>query len=256
MPDTKDVTLDSSTANGGDQPSTAGGKQQQETAEQLASRLRLENERKQSEIVTLRSEKQEVLSELAELREIKRQYGELTAREQARLDQLKKEKSDIDSQIDELKAKPEAKPWFTHLERELARVSKTNVDTAINAAAVERAADLLDELAEDLSGDKEFEGMTDDKLLKLIKPYMGQFETKSPYRKTKLAFKAWKEDYSFKKEKSEASKKKAEESLSPENGGRAARESSAQDLISKRGDLSGNERAVLREKLGIIQRSK
>ena len=96
--------------------------------------------------------------------------------------------------------------------------------------------------------------MTAEKLLKLMRPYMAQFETKSAPRKTKLAFKAWQEVETYKREKSEAAKKKAEEGLSPEGKERVARETSATELLNKKGSLDIGEKSSLREKLGIMQK--
>jgi len=101
---------------------------------------------------------------------------------------------------------------------------------------------------------KVYEGMTDEKLYKLIKPYMRDYEDKSPYLRVKKAISAWKKDDAYKREKAEESRKKADSSLSMENGGRHARESTPDELMNKKGDLTFQEKAVLREKLGIIQR--
>ena len=215
--------------------------------EELAKRYdheKKERERMGGALQSLQSERDEIAERLEKLETIE-ERRELTAREEAEKLRLESGHESIEDQIESLKRNPKAKPWMTHLERELSRATKT----ASNEALVVLAGDFLEESAEELSGDEEYKGMTDEKLLKLIKPYFGQFETKSVLRKTKLAFKAWKEDVAFRKDKQEIAKKKAAESSTREGDGRLARESSTQELLGKKGSLEGSERSALREKL-------
>lgn len=215
------------------------------------AKIKADNERLKGAMSSLQSERDEIREKLDRFQEIENRRN-LSAREEAERLRLERKEDNIDDQINELRRKPEAKPWFTHVEREMAKTMQGSV----SQAALERAADELDRLATRLSKKEEFKGMTDEKLMKILKPFMREFENKSPVRKVELAFEAWEESETYKKEKSEAAKKKAEEDNAREDGGRMVRESSVGDLMNKKGSLDYTERSALRDKLGIMQRSK
>jgi hypothetical protein len=248
--------------------SSTGGVKVDSPSTDEKARLLADNERLKGALSSLQGERDEIKTELQELREIKKQFGELTSRQEARMKELKREGADVESQITEwkknlLRQNPDAENWFTDVELKLAKATNTAVTQGASQAALERAADLLEELADELSDEavskddmKEFKDMTDEKLLKILKPYMGTFETKSPYLKTKKAYKAWKADYADKKERAASKKKQAEDTLSQEGTGRQSREEAAGDLLNKSGNLNVTERAKLRESLGIMHRAR
>lgn len=215
------------------------------------AKIKADNERLKSVVNTLQSERDEVRDRLDKFEEIEKRR-ELSAREEAERRKLERKEDNIDDQIDELRRKPEAKPWFTHLERELTKLK----GIAANEALTMMAADSLERFARQLSKEEDFKGMTDEKLWKLIKPYASQFDSKSPVLRVEYAYEAWKDAEAFKKEKAEAAKKKAEAENTREDGSRIARESSTEDLMNKKGDLSHADKSALREKLGIMQRSR
>lgn len=235
--------------------STGGVNVESPPTDELA-KTKADNERLKGALSSLQAERDDMRARLDRLDELEAKYGELSARQEAERRRLERGADTVEEQIEELRRMPQAKPWFTHLDRELAKATETSVNRAASMASVERAADFLEEMAEELAETEEHKEMSVEKLLKLIKPYMGQFEKNSPYLKTKKAVKAWKEADAYRKEKAAADKKRAEASLSKEDGGRQARESSAQEIINKNGSLSVEEKAALREKLGIVQRSK
>ena len=222
------------------------------TVEQLLANAKAENERKQTEIQSLRSEKQSVADELAELREVKKQYGVLTARQEAQKRQLLGEQETIDSQINTLKQKPEAQAWFEQQRRELEKTAKETKESAKMEALTELAVDFLMDKAEELAEKEEFKDLDHKTLFKKIKPFLTDYQEETPYRRTKLAFRDWLKSVENKAKDAERSKKEAEEAASRENNGRNARDNNASvdDLIK-----SGN-RATAREKLGIMTRPK
>jgi hypothetical protein len=236
-------------------PSTGDVKAESSPADESA-RLKADNERLKGALSNLQSERDAVTEELTDLRDIKRRYGELSARQQAREDQLKSEKSDIASQIDELKRKPEAKPWFANLDIELEKTRKAAAEEGRLSALADLSWDFLEDKAEELAKDEEYKGLNADKLKEKISKFYGQHSKKNVYRAVQLAYRDWQEAESYKKEKAEAARKKAEGDNSREDGGRIARESSAGDLMNKKGDLSHVDKSALREKLGIMQRSR
>ena len=247
MPDpNKDVKLDpsSSSVKGGSQP-----------LEELLAKAQADNERMKGALASLQSERDEMRGRLGELEEIE-DKRELSRKEEAERLKLQRGQSSIEDQIEELKHKPEAKPWMTHLEREVVKASKLGAEQGRMDALTELAADFLEEAAEELSSKKDdngkelYAGLTEQKLLKELKPYLGQFENKNPYMKVKKAYKAWLAHNEYLREKDEIVKAKAELNSSKENGTRTPRATNLDDAV-KAGD-----RATQRELLGIMHRNK
>lgn len=222
------------------------------------AKTKADNERLKGALSSLQGERDEIKSRLEKLEEIEVRYGELTARQEVERKRLERGQDTIEGQIEAwrknlLQKNPDAENWFTDIELKLTKATKTASDLATSQASIERAGELLEEFSEELSETEEYKGMTEEKLLKLLRPFMGQFDTKSPYLKTKKAFKAWKADTAYRKEQTDAKKKEAEKSLSSENGGRSPRESTAQEIFDKK-EMSTNDKVLLREKLGINHR--
>lgn len=222
----------------------------QATGDELAS-VKSENERFKGVISTLQAERDEARSRLDELNEKDR----LSTQERLERQQLMRKDDTYDDMIEELRRKPEAKPWFKHVEKELSKL-KQETDKAAKVAEQNGKTGALMELAADYVEDMaEKEGIKSSDFLKSLKPHLSQFDDKNPYRRTQLAYKSWQEAQSLKKERDELAKAKAALETR-EDGGRMSRESSAEDLIKKKGDLDVSEKSLLREKLGIMTRQK
>lgn len=247
MPDKQDVKSDSSA----DKKGVEGGSP---SADELLANGKAENERKQGEIQSLKEKLSENQEELTELREIKRQYGELTAQQQKRQEALKREGTSIEDEIHDLRRKPENKTFFTHLDTEIKNAEERGAMKGSQQALLELAKSELEDTAEELSEKEEFKGMTDEKLLKLIKPFWMDYATENPYVRVKKSIRDWKKHTANKSKSQEEARKAAESASSQEMNGRRERESTAQDLLKKNGDLNSSEKSELREKLGLVSR--
>ena len=223
------------------------------TVEERLAKSEAETERLKKAFPALQAERDEILSRNQELEKKEEQRG-LTAREEAEKRRNDSALEDIDGEINGLRAKPENKAFFKWIEREMKKAAESGRAAGSMDALSELGLNHLEETAEELSstkvGDKvpdEFKGLDGEKLWKLVKPHVGQFEKMNPYLKVKKAVKAWKAHWEYLREKDEISRKKAESAASNETGTNQAREhSSAKDA------LDAGDRRSAREKLGIM----
>ena len=223
------------------------------TVEERLAKSEAETERLKKAFPSLQAERDQKQARIEELEAIEEKRG-LSERQEAERKRLEAGLENIDEEINGLKAKPENKAFFKWIEREIKRAAESGRASGSMDALSELGLTYLEEMAEELSstkvGDKipdEFKGLDGEKLWKLIKPHVGQFEKMNPYLKVKKAFKAWKAHQDYLIEKDEISKKKAEAAASGETGTRQAREhSSAKDA------LDAGDRRSAREKLGIM----
>ena len=209
---------------------------EKELENKIRENLKAEYSRKE----TVLSEKLSATEErLAELEEQVR----LTAAEKAERAKLESKRDTLEDQIEELRANPAAKPWFRHLEREVERATLAGEARGSMRALTELAADFVEDMAEK-------DEMKDTELLGELEPYFGKFAKKNPLRKTQLAYKAWQEHQTFKKEKDEVAKEKAKLESSRENGTRTSRATTLADAEK------ANDRTAMRELLGINHKAK
>lgn len=234
---------------------SAEGKLSYEKLEELFANEKKETDRMKGALASLQSERDEIRERLDELEAIETKR-ELSLKEEAERNRLQKGEISLEDQIEDLKRKPEAKPWFSHLENEIKKTTKIASEQGRIDALTELAADFLEEQAEELSEKKDesgeflYKNMTDEKLYKELKPFFSQFENKNPYMRVKKAFKAWISHQNFLKEKSTLEREKALFASSRENGTRLSRANNLDDAI-KSGD-----KATQREMLGIMHRNK
>jgi hypothetical protein len=209
-----DAEAGSSTANNGTkQPIAQGQESAKKSPEQLLTEYKLENERKQGEVSSLRGE----------LDEMKGLYAELV--EQGRMKEAKHVKediSDLKDEINSLRSKPENKAFFKHLDDSLEGTLKSAEERGANRALAVLQKSLLRKTAK-------AEGVKVEELVKELKSFAGKHSDEDILTKTELAIEDWKEFQEFKKEKAELEKEKAKLNSSSENGNRQSRASTLDD---------------------------
>ena len=224
--------------------SSAGGVNVDSPSTDDLAKVKADNERMKGALASLQTERDEAREEIQKFRAIE-ERRELTAREEKLKRDAQSDLGDLDEQIGKLRSDPGNKVFFKWLEREFSNSVTQGVSKATMETLTELAADFLEEKAEELSLTEEFKDMTEDKLFKGLKVHFGKFEKKNPFMKIKKAFREWKAEQEFKKEKAELAIEKARLNGSQESGGRMSRADTLQDAV-KAGD-----RARQRELLGI-----
>ena len=223
------------------------------TADEKLAKVSADNERLRKALSALQSEHSEFKEEVQKYREIEKNR-ELTAAEERKKAAAQQGARETGDEMESLQSKPENKAFFKWLANELKKATDAGRTSGSMDALSELGLTYLEEMAEELSTTKvgdnvpdEFKNLDGEKLWKLIKPHVGQFEKMNPYLKVKKAYKAWKTQQDYLKEKDELAREKSKQTSSRENGTRQAREfSSVKDALDA-GDRKG-----AREKLGIM----
>ena len=183
-----------------------------------------EYERKYNDV----SEKLESYEErLAELDEKVR----LTESEKAEKAKLESKRTDLESLIEELESKQEAKPWLAAADKRAQRAKLEAVELAKHEIYVEQMEDFISETAE-------AEGMDAKKFRKELLSFAGKYADRNPLQRAKSAYKDLLKQRDLDKRERALKEKEAAAQGGLEGDGRAPREMSLQDAKAKGDKLS------------------
>lgn len=202
------------------------------TAEELLANAKAENERKTTELSSLKQEFAEMKDRYEELDEKIR----LTAQEREEKSQIKSEMGDLKDQISQLRLKPENKAFFAHLDESIKAAKDEGMTLGAQQALVILQQNYLKKVARE-------EKLDYKKLVDSVRPFSSKYDSEDPLTKAEMGVSDWREFQKFQKEKEDFALEKAKLGLSGEDGRRKPRETTLEEAVASK-DIQAQKRAL------------